>query len=429
MATAHKLGNDWRQPFHVYGPGEEKLRKNAIRRTGDYRIDPKEWEKKAQETDTFLDDFVTTFQEKAAEKYGGEISFVDEYVRQSSARQGLKICSPDEYDVIVPVSINRIDIQQSKLRNADGKIVAGLNKLRVMNKDAISTHPCLDRQCVFQRQNGNIYLNAKNFQEKCLTSPLDQTIVEMNKKYPDCQIVRSIYPPTMNVKITSPSGTATNFDIVPGIELMKENITIPSNITGNKSWHVTLPIYGLPKNVNKQNTFFKEDDKPLIWRYDTSSHERCMSDLCINIKERQYIMTANRFLKAVIRELEKEKKNNPLSIAINSYHLKTIAYNVVYDQTMRKCDQNMIVTGFKDALGYQISELRKCLQERYLPDFFLGNKALKEIFPGSILNQMHRQQNLFWKTHPQLLLDSQRHGLPQLLDYSSGLYTCYGGLG
>lgn len=96
---------------------------------------------------------------------------------------------------------------------------------------------------------------------------------------------------------------------------------------------------------------------------------------------------------------------------------------------MRNCDQNIKITGVKDALGYQISELRKCLNERCLPDVFLGNKALEEIFPGSKLNQMHRQQNLFWKTHPQLLLDSQRHGLPQLLDYSSGLYTCYGGLG
>lgn len=127
METFHELGNHWKQPYHVYGPREGKLRKNAIRRTGDYRIDPKEWEKKAQETDKFLDNFMNTFQEKAAKKYGGEISFDDDYIRQSSARQGLKNYSPDEYDVIVPVCINGIEIQQSKPRNADGKIVAGLN--------------------------------------------------------------------------------------------------------------------------------------------------------------------------------------------------------------------------------------------------------------------------------------------------------------
>lgn len=413
--------------FISNGPGEGKLRKNAVRRTGDYRIDPKEWEKKAQETDKFLDNFMNTFQEKAAKKYGGEISFDDDYIRQSSARQGLKICSPDEYDVIVPVRFPKMELQQSKVRNADGKIAAGLNRHRVINKDAISNNACLDRLGIFQRQDGNIYLNAKNFQEKCLTSPLDQAIVEMNKRYPDCQIVRSIYPPTMNVKVSSPSGTVTNFDIVPAIELMRENITIPPHITGNKPWHVTLPIYGLPKHVNKQNTFFKEDDKPLIWRFDTSSHERCMADLCNNIKERQYIMTANCILKAAIRDLEKQ--NNPLSRVINSYHLKTLAYNVVFKKTMGNCDQNSEITGVKDALGYQISELRNCLQERCLHDFFLGNKALEEIFPGSILNQMHRRQNLFWKIHPQLLLDALRHGFSQLLDYLSGLYTCYEGLG
>lgn len=213
METDHKLGNHWRQPFHVYGPGEGKLRKNAIRRTGDYRVNQIEWDRKAQETVKFLNDFTTTFQEKAAKKYGGEISFDDGYIRQSSARQGLTNYSPDEYDVIVPVRFNGIEIQQSKIRNAEGKIAAGLIKLRVINKDAISTHPCLDRQGVFQRHNGNTYLNAKYFQEKCLTSPLDQTIFEMNKKYPDCQIVRSIYPPTMNVQITSASGAVTNLDI------------------------------------------------------------------------------------------------------------------------------------------------------------------------------------------------------------------------
>lgn len=426
METAHKLGNHWRQPYHVYGPGEGKLRKNAIKRTGDYRIDPKEWERKAQETDKFLDDFVTTFQEKATKKYGGEVSFEDEYIRQSSGRQGLKINAPDEFDVIVPVHFDGLDLQQSKIRNAEGKIVAGLTKLRVMNKDAMSSHSCLDKQGVFQRQNGNVYLNAKHFHEKCLTSALDQTIVDVTKKYPDCHIVRSIYPPTMNVQITSAQGKVTNLDIVPGIELMKEDITIPRDITGNKPWHVTLPIYALPKQVNRENTCFKEGDKSFIWRYDTSSHERCMSDLCANMKERQYIMTANRVLKAAIRDLEKQ--NNPLSRVCNSYILKTIAYHVVYEKTMRNCDQNCKVTGVKDALGYQISELRKCLQERYLPDFFLGNKALKEIFPGSVLNQLHRQQNLFWKIHPQLLCDALRHGFSQLLDFLSGLFTCIEGL-
>lgn len=135
-------------------------------------------------------------------------------------------------------------------------------------------------------------------------------------------------------------------------------------------------------------------------------------------------MTANCILKAAVKDLEKQ--NNPLSRVINSYHLKTLAYNVVFEKTMGK---NSKITGVKDAVGYQITELRNCLQERCLHDFFLGNKALEEIFPGSVLNQMHRRQNLFWKIHPQLLLDALRHGFSQLLDYLSGLYTCYVGLG
>ena len=423
MATAHELGNEWSQPYHVFGPGEGKLRRNAIRRTGDYRIDEKEWKTHTQETDKFLDNVTARIQENTA-KFSEELSLEPRYVRQASARQGLKIHSPDEFDIIVPIRIKGIDFEQSKVRNGDGNVVAGYHKQRVINRNVSSTHPRLTHSGVFQRQDGNLYLNAKHFHEKVWTGAVDKALDCVKKGMPDCEIVRRVHPPTVNVQVTSLStGNVTNFDIVPGVLLSTENIQIPSKITGKGVWNVQLPIYAVPKQANKNSPSFREADRPLPFRMDTSSHERCMADLCRGMKERQYIMTANRILKAGIEDLKKQ--NNPLAKAINSYHLKTIAYRVVYDQTMRGTPCKL--TGVKDALGAQITELRNCLEKRFLRDFFLGNKALEEIFPGSMLNRYHRQHNLFWKTHPQLLLNALRHGFAQLLDFLGGLFTCVGG--
>ena len=423
MATAHELGNEWSQPYHVYGPGEGKLRRNAIRRTGDYRIDEKEWKTHTQETDKFLDNVTARIQENTA-KFSEELSLESRYVRQASARQGLKIHSPDEFDIIVPIRIKGIDFEQSKVRNGEGNVVAGYHKQRVMNKNVSSTHPRLTKNGVFQQQDGNLYLNAKHFHEKVWTGAVDKALDGVKKGMPDCEIVRRVHPPTVNVQVTSLStGNVTNFDIVPGVLLSTENIQIPSKITGKGVWNVQLPIYAVPKQANKNIPSFKEADRPLLFRMDTSSHERCMADLCRGMKERQYIMTANRILKAGIEDLKKH--NNPLATSINSYHLKNIAYHVVYDKTMR--DTPCKITGVKDALGTQITELRNCLEKRYLPDFHLGNRALNDIFPGSMLNNYHRQQNLFWKTHPQQLLNASRHGFPQMLDSMGGLFTCSGG--
>lgn len=48
--------------------------------------------------------------------------------------------------------------------------------------------------------------------------------------------------------------------------------------------------------------------------------------------------------------------------------------------------KNIKVIGVKDVLGYQILELRKCLNECCLFDVFFGNKVLEEIFLGLKFN-------------------------------------------
>lgn len=422
MATARDLDNDWMEPFHVFGKGEEKMRKNVIKRFGDYRISGEEWRNTTAESDKFLHNLTSVIHGNTG-KYVEEFHVSKEYTKQASGRQGLKIHSPDEFDLIQPIHFKGLDLQQSKIINTDGRIASGFNRLRVMNKNVASSHPRLHHEGIFQREDGNVYLNSKNFHEKVYAGLADKAIDASRKDMPNYKIVRSVHPPTIAVQVTSPSGKVTNYDVVPGIFVKEETIRIPEKITGKKAQHVKLPIYAVPKQDNRNNPLFQNKDRPLIWRMDTSSHERCMAALCRSSKERQYIMTANRILKSAIQELK--RVNHPIGHAINSYHLKNIAYMTVYELTMT--DSNCKLNGVKDALGHQISHLRECLTERYLPDFFQGNKALEEIFPGSILNRSHRKQNLFWKVNPSLLVLA-KDGLPQLLDQCSGFYTCKGGL-
>jgi hypothetical protein len=423
MATARDLDNDWMEPYHVFGEGEDKLRKSAVRRLGDYRIRKEEWQRATEESDRFLHSLTSNVQGHSR-KYGEELSVCEDYVKQASGRQGLKINSPDEFDLIQPIHLADLDLQLVKTKNTDGKIVPGFNRLRVMNRDVRSTHPRLFHEGMLQQVDGNVYLSSKNLHEKVYAGLADKALDAIRKEYPDYKIVRSVHPPTIEIQVTPPSGKATNYDLVPAIFFKEESIRIPEKITGKKAQLVKLPIYFVPKQDNRNNSFFKEKDRSLIWRMDTSSHERCMADLCRSSKERQYIMTANRILKSAIQQLQRE--NQPVGRVINSYHLKTIAYSTVYELTMT--DSNGKLNGVKDALGHQISRLRTCLAERYLPDRFQGNKATEEIFPGSMLNRNHREQNLFWKVKPQSLLLA-KDGMPQLLDRLSGFYTCVGGLG
>ncbi|XP_062567329.1 uncharacterized protein LOC134229596 [Saccostrea cucullata] len=421
MATAKNLDNEWNQPYHVYGPGEGKLRRRILRQVGDYRIDQKEWQAETKETEKFLGNLTSKICENSG-KFNSEFQVSRDYVKQASGRQGLKINSPDEFDIVVPIHLTGLDIQQAKVRNSDGKIMAGLHRQRVLNKDMSTTHPRLSHEGVFQRQGGNVFLNSKSFHEKVWTGIVDKALEDVRKDMPNYKIVRSVHPPTVNVQITSPTGRVINYDVVPGVSLKTETIRIPEKITGKQAMVVNLPIFALPKHDNKNSPVIHDKDRSLIWRNDTSSHERCMADLCKNSDQRRYIMTASRILKSAIKTLQEEQ--NHLGHLINSYHLKTIAYKTVYDLTMRDSKRNL--TGVKDALGHQITALNKCVSERYLNDFFQGNEDLEKIFPGSELTKNHRQQNLFWKANPNLMM-SARYGIPKLTGNLNGCFTCING--
>lgn len=422
MAQSKPLRNEWNEPFHVYGPGEGKLRHRVLRQVPDYRISRDTWEEETKQSNNFLGKLSEKIHERA-QRYREELDVSKTFVKQASARQGLKISAPDEYDVIIPFKMKGLDFQTCKLRDNDGKVIPGMMRQRVLNKDDISRrNPQLAQKEVFTTRDGTTYINTKNLHERIWTKIVDKAVVDIKKEMPNSNIVRRNHPPAINLQITDSRGKITNFDIVPAHHIGTEKVLIPANITGKKDTLVELPNYSLLKYDNHNNPRIRSCDKSSVWRQDTSSYERAMADLCKSTPERQYIMTANRILKSAMKELA--DKQNPLGQMINSYHLKTIAYHCIARLTMQ--DSKSKITGVKLALGHQITYLNNCVKDRFLPDFFHGNKDLEKIFPGSTLTENHREQNLFWKTNPRQLM-AAAHGIPTLTGNLNGCFTCLAG--
>ena len=178
MAEARPLQNEWNEPFHVFGPGEGKLRRRVLRQVDDYRIDRDRWKQETQQTDQFLNKLVDKMNDKA-KIYSQEFKIEKGFVKQASARQGLKINAPDENDVIVPFKINGLKTQTAKVRDPDGRIIPGMTRQRVLNKNDInSTHPRLKQAGVFTEQNGNIFINTQNFHGKVWTKLVDKAVAD-----------------------------------------------------------------------------------------------------------------------------------------------------------------------------------------------------------------------------------------------------------
>ena len=71
------------------------------------------------------------------------------------------------------------------------------------------------------------------------------------------------------------------------------------------------------------------------------------------------------------------------------------------------------LNGVREALGYFLTFLEFVLKMKYLPDFFLGNKYLYKIFPGSYFSNIYIKYNLFNKEDPEVV-QAAKYGLPEM---------------
>jgi hypothetical protein len=227
----------------------------------------------------------------------------------------------------------------------------------------------------------------------------------------------------MNINISSSTlPFAIDVDFVPGLDLGHEAVTIPESVTTHPcAIRIDFPRFGLMKWVNKENPHIREVDKQFIWRNCSSSYERYMFDMCLGNRERLYIVTACRVMKAVVKTLR--KRQNHAANLLTSYHLKTIAMFCILLLTVPSvAPRDLHLGGVRDALGYFLKFLKIAFEKKTLPEFFLGNEYLDKIFPDSYFANVHRKYNLFLKENPQQV-ESAKYCFGDMERALNGCYT------
>lgn len=419
------LKNAWRAPEDVFGSGEKSLKSQIQTQTMPYDFSIDIWNQACAIVDDVLDIILTELQTQTQKSFEG-LTIDKRFIRQASARQGLKIEFPDEFDAIVPFKLSdRLQIQEVRLQDSSGQVVPGQMRLRILNNaDLNILVPRLNRLGVFEMDQGTCFINTRVLQEQVFKSLMDKTLsitrdILMRKGY---TVTRGSRPPTMNINISSTLPFAIDVDFVPSLDLGHEAVTIPESVTTHPgSIKFDFPRFGLMKWVNKDNPHIRDGDKHFIWRNCSSSYERYMFDICLGNRERLYIVTSCRVMKAVVKALR--KKQNHAANLLTSYHLKTVAmYCILLLTVPSVAPPDLHLGGVRDALGYFLKFLKTIFEKETLPEFFLGNEYLDKIFPKSYFANVHRKYNLFHKENPRQV-EAAKYCFGEMEKALDGCYT------
>ena len=431
--------NEWKYPRDKFPRHEKRLKLKLLKRVGSTLNFPKlNWDRACSFIDNTLDIILKTLPSAAELLYEG-LKIQTVCIKQASARQGLKVDQPDEFDVLVPFEIQGLHLKEVSVTDISDRQLPGQIRLCVEDVAQLKMYPSLDSNNVFDKNSGRCFINAKALQEKVFKSLLDTVLHNMTSvsyddpfsyfllSYTCTSELRNIYrgsrPPTLDLEIDHDILKTISVDFVPVLILSHETIKIPGIVFSSEDKSIEFYRYGLLKWVNKRNTKINEDDKNFIWRSCSSSYERFMFDLCDGNEERSYIRTACRVMKALVKQLKTHPNSNQAAVLLSSYHLKTIAMYCILLLTVpsKLNSHNAPLNGVREALGYFLTFLDLVLERECLPDFFLGNEYLDKIFPGSYFSNIQIKYNLFDKEDP-AKVHVAKFGFQEMISILSGCF-------
>lgn len=343
--------DEWRKPVFQIGNNDEKIEyffeKNRI------EIDEDDWDVSCKIVDRVLKIVVCEMREAANKRFPG-LALLGTLKKQGSSREGLKVCDPLEFDVLLPFHLEDVQTKNDIVCDSSGRIMPGLFKMEIINYDDM---PSWWRKCellFLDHNQKKTYLNTSNFQKKVFASLLDQTREEINKRFKKLKgnaddvtyaLVRSVISPSLKITIQvrtqnglrdfqnvilhsgdtfsrpkrfgSVNQVNLEIDLVPGMLL--SNDEYPKDMSNQKGFFY-CERYGVMKWVNKHNPTILREDGNLIWRNSTCGYEKYMFDMAQRNSSQLYVMTACRLIKGVLRKLASDS-NNQLGSVLKSYHL------------------------------------------------------------------------------------------------------------
>ncbi|KAL3886737.1 hypothetical protein ACJMK2_026715 [Sinanodonta woodiana] len=409
--------NKWQHPVKDFSSADENLedRLNSLECVGELDISQKVWDNATNLVDEVLDLLMVKMREQAL-KYEGLV--FDGYRKQGSARDGLKIRSPDEFDVLLEYHIERLYVEPVPIVDF-GIPRPGLGRMKILNEDCeIETQfATWIRRKIIVRDQDSYFLKARNLHQTVFESIMDKCLEKLSRitrQNISFRLIRSMNPPSVNLTITDiqrEKGSLESFmdwlftdeddpdvidiDVVPAMMIVTEKAR-------GTSGFMPCPRYAVVKWMEESQTLASRfEDPSMTWRICTSGYEKHCMDMARNDKKKRYIMTACRIIKTFMsKERDKSRAGENhlyISTFLRSFYLKNITfYCMLFTES---------VTGVYQALGYFLGFLEISLEEECLPEFFHGNYLLDNDFPSCAVGG---QVNLFGHVSPDTLINAKR---------------------
>ncbi|KAL3886742.1 hypothetical protein ACJMK2_026719 [Sinanodonta woodiana] len=418
--------NEWQYPVKQFSWIDGRLESKLKESVGELDISYRVWNESTALVNKILELLMREMRTQAKSlKYEGLV--FDGYRKQGSAREGLKIRTADEFDVLLEYHIEGLHVEPMPIVDY-GIRRPGLGKIKVLNSDyQIETQfTKWVRKEVIVKNQGSYVLNARILHQSVFESIMDrcrEKITNATKETISFQLTRSMNPPSINLTIKiikRDNGNLRAFwdwmcnnqtpphiidiDVVPALIINMEKAMGPR-------WFMKCPRYAVVKWMEEsQPSALHFMDPSMTWRLCTSGYEKHYMDLARADTGKCYIMTACRIIKLLMSKEKQKQPPLPISTFLRSFYLKNIAF---YCMLFTKS-----VCGVYQALGYFLGFLKISLEKESLPQFFQGNYLLRNDFPACAEGG---EVNLFENVSPDTLSNARR-SLGVVLTKLSAMY-------
>ena len=158
-----------------------------------------------------------------AQKHFEGLVIHDDFIRQASARQGLKINKSDEFDALIPFDIEGLRLKEVRLTDISDRYLPGQIRLRLEDVAQLERYRSLKSAGVFEMNSGTYLINTKVLQEQVFKFLMDKALHELTLRCGNSSkyyIIRTgSRPPTMDMTIIESDGKSINADFVPALIL------------------------------------------------------------------------------------------------------------------------------------------------------------------------------------------------------------------
>ncbi|KAK3598648.1 hypothetical protein CHS0354_024370 [Potamilus streckersoni] len=411
--------NEWQKPVSSFARHESVLSLNLKQKLGNFDVTDADWKNGTMVVDVIMELMLKEM--KATASFEGLI--LDGFLKQGSARDGLKIKAANEFDMLLKYHITDMDIAIIPMSSP------GLAKLLVRNNEPnlrMSFPSWLAKGVIVKCEN-SFYLSSRRLHERVFESIIDRSREKISslinglllREKVAFNLTRRMNPPSVSLSITfgrnsqtvsaagllylrtSPSSFPDiDIDIVPGME-----------VQGKSELKHYVVAKWLDDNQNETALF---DTPSMVWRICTSAYEKHNIDIAREHTGKRYIMTACRIVKAYMSTQKEIGKSGipplPISTFMRSYFLKNITFYCFHFRGD--------VPGVKDALGCFLGFLNVCLEEGHLPQYFIGNHLLQRSFPSC---SEGARFDLFRNVAPETMINVRRD-MPLVLSFFEGMY-------